>query len=244
MAEARAYAFVGQGGEPAESRCARRSFVPVLVQMLCHGAELDPEVARRTFRINLAPLFFPQSEQRHLVISHGEPGIRATDEVGEGYLIRWSAEDLARTSSVGLTIIRRAALTNEEISLMRQTIWQFAALWSPRGVACGTCCSRSCRSRMTLKSTISLAVRTRTKRSGNKSDTLLRSVDLDDSAIVVEAYRSSIAHLTAIDRRLMELALRRDKIFRQIEDRRAGIAVPPGHRHVDQEASIEHSGDA
>jgi hypothetical protein len=30
--------------------------------------------------------------------------------------------------------------------------------------------------------------------------------------IVVEAYRSSIAHLTAIDPRLMELALRRDKI--------------------------------
>jgi hypothetical protein len=56
------------------------------------------------------------------------------------------------------------------------------------------------------------------KESGNKSDMLFRSVDLDDSAIVVEAYRSSIAHLTAIDR-LMELALRRDKIFRQIEDR-------------------------
>jgi hypothetical protein len=47
----------------------------------------------------------------------------------------------------------------------------------------------------------------------------LRSFDLDNSAIVVEAYRSSIAHLTAIDRRLMELALRSDKIFRQIEDR-------------------------
>ena len=73
--------------------------------------------------------------------------------------------------------------------------------------------------------------------------TLLRSVDLDESAIVVEAYRSSIPHLTAIDRRLMELALRRDKIFRQIEDRRAGIAVPPGHRRVDQEGSIARGGD-
>ena len=32
-------------------------------------------------------------------------------------LIRWSAEDLARSSSVGLTTIRRAELTNEETSL-------------------------------------------------------------------------------------------------------------------------------
>ena len=64
--------------------------------------------------------------------------------------------------------------------------------------------------------------------------TLLASVGPDESAIDVEADRSSIAYLTAIDRRLMELALRRNKMFRQIEDRR-GIAVPPGHRHVDQE---------
>ena len=57
--------------------------------------------------------------------------------------------------------------------------------------------------------------------------TLLHSIDLDDSAIEVEAYRS-----------------RRDKSFRQIEDRRAGIAVPPGHRLVDQEVKvpIEHHG--
>jgi hypothetical protein len=32
-------------------------------------------------------------------------------------LIRWSAEDLARSSSVGLTTIRRAELTIEETSL-------------------------------------------------------------------------------------------------------------------------------
>jgi hypothetical protein len=75
-------------------------------------------------------------------------------------------------------------------------------------------------------------------------DKLLRSIDLDESAIVIEAYRSSIAHQKAIDRRLMELALRRDKIFRQIEDRRAGIAVPPGHRHLDQEGSIQHGDGA
>ena len=32
-------------------------------------------------------------------------------------LIRWSAEDLARTSGVGLTTIRRAELTQSETSL-------------------------------------------------------------------------------------------------------------------------------
>jgi hypothetical protein len=75
-------------------------------------------------------------------------------------------------------------------------------------------------------------------------DKLLHSIDLDESAIVVEAYRSSIAHQTGIDRRLMELALRRDKIFRQIEDRRAGIAVPPGCRHVDREVPIQRGDGA
>jgi hypothetical protein len=32
-------------------------------------------------------------------------------------LLRWSAEDLARASTVGLTTIRRAELTNEQTSL-------------------------------------------------------------------------------------------------------------------------------
>jgi hypothetical protein len=74
-------------------------------------------------------------------------------------------------------------------------------------------------------------------------NTQLRSIDLDESAIDVEAYRSSIDDLTSIDRRLMELVHRRDKIFRQIEDRRAGLAVRLDHRHGGQEL-IEHGGDA
>jgi hypothetical protein len=48
--------------------------------------------------------------------------------------------------------------------------------------------------------------------------TLLDSVGLDESAIDVESYRSSTADFAAIDRRLMKLAHRRDKIYRQIED--------------------------
>ena len=57
-------------------------------------------------------------------------------------------------------------------------------------------------------------------------------------AIDVEAYRSALGDLALIDRRLMELALRRDKIFRQIEDRRAGLAVPPGGQIEDRRAGL------
>src|SRR5262249_31238773 len=46
----------------------------------------------------------------------------------------------------------------------------------------------------------------------------LRSIGLDETAIEVEAYRLSLGDLAAIDRRLTESALRRDKVFRQIED--------------------------
>jgi hypothetical protein len=76
----------------------------------------------------------------------------------------------------------------------------------------------------------------------NQVNGLLRSVALDESAVEAEAYRSSIAHLMAIDRRLVELAVRRDKIFRQIEDRRAGIAVPVGHRSADKGVQVDHEG--
>jgi hypothetical protein len=57
---------------------------------------------------------------------------------------------------------------------------------------------------------------------------LLRGIGLDEAAIDVEAYRVSMADLAAIERRLTELALRRDKIFRQIDDYRAGISAPAG----------------
>jgi hypothetical protein len=57
---------------------------------------------------------------------------------------------------------------------------------------------------------------------------LLRGFGLDEAAIDVEAYRVLMADLAAIERRLTELALRRDKIIRQIEDYRAGISAPAG----------------
>jgi hypothetical protein len=76
----------------------------------------------------------------------------------------------------------------------------------------------------------------------NQVNSSLRSIGLDESAVEAEAYRSSIADLMAIDRRLVELAVRRDKIFRQIEDRRAGIAVPVGHRSAAKGVQIDHDG--
>jgi hypothetical protein len=73
---------------------------------------------------------------------------------------------------------------------------------------------------------------------------LLNIVDLDESAVDVEAYRLSMPHLMDIDRRLKELALRRDQIFRQIEDYRAGLAARPVSPRREQDLRIERSGDA
>jgi hypothetical protein len=75
-------------------------------------------------------------------------------------------------------------------------------------------------------------------------ETLLRSHDLDKSVINVEAYRLSMADLAEIDRRLSYLAVRRDKLFGQIEDYRAGIASRPARSHLDRERQIDHAGDA
>lgn len=75
-------------------------------------------------------------------------------------------------------------------------------------------------------------------------ETLLRSHDLDESVIDVEAYRLSMADLAEIDRRLSYLAVRRDKLFCQIEDYRAGIASRPARSHSDRDRQIEHAGDA
>jgi hypothetical protein len=57
---------------------------------------------------------------------------------------------------------------------------------------------------------------------------ILQSVDLDESAVDVEAYRLSMHPLKEIDGRLIELAKRRDKLIWQIDDHRAGISAPVG----------------
>ena len=55
-------------------------FVPVPVQRLGHRAELDQEVAGQVFRLDLAPFFFPEADERHLIFAHNDPGIRAADK--------------------------------------------------------------------------------------------------------------------------------------------------------------------
>jgi len=64
------------------------------------------------------------------------------------------------------------------------------------------------------------------KRAKKKVAAMLVEVGLDDSAVDAEAYRLSLAEIVQIDRRLTELAERRDEIFREIEDHRARTATP------------------
>src|SRR5215469_5351293 len=54
--------------------------VPLPVQWLRHGAELDKEVARQVFRLDLPALFLPKPNQRRLVVAHDDPGIRAANK--------------------------------------------------------------------------------------------------------------------------------------------------------------------
>lgn len=60
----------------------------------------------------------------------------------------------------------------------------------------------------------------------NKVGKLLRSYGLTEANIDAEAFRQSIDDLSQINRRLAELASRRDKILRLFEEHRAGLATP------------------
>ena len=54
---------------------------------------------------------------------------------------------------------------------------------------------------------------------------VLRKFGLDEGSIDAEAVRLSMADIAPLDRRSAELELRRDRILRQIEDYRAGLAI-------------------
>lgn len=60
----------------------------------------------------------------------------------------------------------------------------------------------------------------------NKVGNLLRCYGLTEANIDAEAFRQSIEDLAQINRRLTELASRRDKILRLLEEHRAGLAMP------------------
>jgi hypothetical protein len=54
---------------------------------------------------------------------------------------------------------------------------------------------------------------------------ILRDFGSDETSIDAEAFLLSMTEIGMLDRREAELELRRDKILRQIEDRRAGLAI-------------------
>ena len=56
------------------------ALVPVPVEVLGHGAELDDQVAREVLGLDFAALFPPEPEQGGFVVAHDDPGVRAADE--------------------------------------------------------------------------------------------------------------------------------------------------------------------
>ncbi len=56
------------------------ALVPVPVEVLGHGAELDDQVGREVFGLDFAALFPPQPQQGGLVVAHDDPGVRAADK--------------------------------------------------------------------------------------------------------------------------------------------------------------------
>ena len=49
--------------------------IPAPVQLLSGEAKLDDEIARKVLRLDLAPLFPPESEEGSLVVAHDNPGV-------------------------------------------------------------------------------------------------------------------------------------------------------------------------
>ena len=52
---------------------------PAPVEVLRGAPELDEEVAGQVLRLDLAPLFFPQPNERVLVLSENDPCVRAAN---------------------------------------------------------------------------------------------------------------------------------------------------------------------
>jgi hypothetical protein len=55
--------------------------IPTPVQVLGRNTELDDEIARQVFRLDLSALFPPQAEEGGPIIAHDDPSVRAPDEI-------------------------------------------------------------------------------------------------------------------------------------------------------------------
>ena len=54
--------------------------VPVPIEVFGHGAKLDDQVVGQVFRLDLAALLPPETNEVGLIATHDNPGIGATDE--------------------------------------------------------------------------------------------------------------------------------------------------------------------
>ena len=75
------------------------ALVPVPVEVLGHGAELDDQVVGQVFGLDLAALLPPEPEQGGLVVAHDDPGVRAADE---GAAV-WRCCDLAKVADIAIS---------------------------------------------------------------------------------------------------------------------------------------------
>jgi hypothetical protein len=55
--------------------------IPAAIEGLSHYPELDDQIVDEVFRLDLAPFFPPQADQRAFVSAHDDAGVRATDEM-------------------------------------------------------------------------------------------------------------------------------------------------------------------
>ena len=56
------------------------ALIPVPVEALGHGAELDDQIVREVLGLDLTALFAPKPEQGGLIVRHDNPGVRTADE--------------------------------------------------------------------------------------------------------------------------------------------------------------------
>jgi hypothetical protein len=84
------FASVQRGRHPAQcrvpdlpldvgERLTGISLVPASIEILSGQPELDDEIAREVFRLDLAPFFAPEPKEGAFVVAHNDPRIGAAD---------------------------------------------------------------------------------------------------------------------------------------------------------------------
>jgi len=59
---------------------ARVSLEPLPIERLCHDPELNDEVRGQVLGLNLASFLSPETDESCLIITHNDPGVRASNE--------------------------------------------------------------------------------------------------------------------------------------------------------------------